>query len=635
MAVIIPQSIPSKASQGEKRLFSVLINKLPDDFYVWYEPRLTENSLHPDFIILAPNFGLLIIEVKGWFSKNIISATTDVFKIEKEEEDCNSISNQKSPLRQGKDYLNSLLNQLQKYRILNNINGKYQGRLAFPIGWGAIMSNITDNQAENINLKTVLPTPQVAYRNELFDWEKDEFSTDKLIDRLQSMFTVKFPFSPLTNEQINTIRGVIYPEIIIKEEKATINHVPPNFPLLSDDKILITLDYKQESLAKTIGDGHRIFFGVAGSGKTLLLVARARLLINKNPQAKILILCFNISLASYLKSILHEDKNNPQYQKIEVYNFHQWVGTIDKIPNKCSGNLDEYIAKLVLNTLNNYKQENKWDAILIDEAHTFVPSWFKCCVKALKDSENSDLMIVADGSQTLYKRNDFTWKEVGIKAQGRTISKKFDLDKNYRNTVEIINSAWSILKKIQENKEVLETEEITFPTIKPESALRSGNKPILYLASILENQEKLIINTIKKLINNDSIQPKDIAILYRQQNGSSLDNIMNQLNQQNIPFYWVTKDTKTKSKYSHSKDGVRLITCLSSLGLEFKIVLIIWLEQFDDCVSNNQGALMNIRQLYVAMTRTKEDLFLFGLDNSKFVNFVNKNNNFTVVKSLS
>lgn len=633
MAIIIPPSIPSKAnsSQGERKFFSLLVNKLSHDFYVWYEPRLREKSLHPDFIILAPDFGLLVIEIKGWYPKSIVSATTDRFEIETEEEDYNSISNQISPLRQAKNYLDSLLNQLQEYRILTNVNGKYQGKLAFPIGWGAIMSNITENQAENINLKTVLPSPQVAYRNELLSWEKDDFSTDKLIERLKSMFTVKFPFSPLTNEQINTIKGTIYPEIIIKKETAKINHVPPDFSLLSDDKILITLDYQQENLAKTIGDGHRVFFGVAGSGKTLLLVARAKILINQNPQAKVLILCFNISLASYLKSILHEDINNPQYKNIEVYHFHQWAGTIDKIPNKCSGNLDEHIAELVLNKLNNYKQESKWDAILIDEAHTFVPSWFRCCVKALKDSENGDLMIVADGSQSLYKRDNFTWKEVGIKAQGRTISKNFDLDKNYRNTVEIINCAWSILRKIQQDKETLGTEEIIFPVIKPESALRHGNKPIIYTANSLENQEILIIKTIEKLIKNNLINPKDIAILYRQKNGNSLDNIMNQLEQQNISFYWVTKNRDTRAKYSDKKEGIRLITCLSSLGLEFKIVLIIWLEQFDDCVNNKQGSLINIRQLYVAMTRAKDDLFLFGLHGSKFVNFVSNNENFTII----
>ncbi len=62
--------------------------------------------------------------------------------------------------------------------------------------------------------------------------------------------------------------------------------------------------------------------------------------------------------------------------------------------------------------------EEKWDAVLVDEGQTFQPNWFKCCVAALKDSENGDLLIVSDKSQSLYQRRNFTWKSVGVKAQG-------------------------------------------------------------------------------------------------------------------------------------------------------------------------------------------------------------------------
>ncbi|WP_339382773.1 UvrD-helicase domain-containing protein [Microcoleus asticus] len=66
-----------------------------------------------------------------------------------------------------------------------------------------------------------------------------------------------------------------------------------------------TLDYRQECIVKAIGTGHRIIYGVAGSGKTLILLSRAKLLANKileNP--RILIICYNRSLASYVKSVL-------------------------------------------------------------------------------------------------------------------------------------------------------------------------------------------------------------------------------------------------------------------------------------------------------------------------------------------
>jgi hypothetical protein len=44
------------------------------------------------------------------------------------------------------------------------------------------------------------------------------------------------------------------------------------------------------------------------------------------------------------------------------------------------------------------------------------------------------LLIVNDGSQSLYQRRKFTWKSVGVQALGR--SKR--LSQNYRNTQEIL-----------------------------------------------------------------------------------------------------------------------------------------------------------------------------------------------------
>jgi superfamily I DNA and RNA helicase len=628
MAIIIPQSLPSQASQGEQRFFRICAEKLPNHYYIWYEPRI--NSKHPDFIILAPDFGLLIIEIKGWYSNNIIEGNQDYFCLKTYGEDYHTTEQQKSPLSQARDYLNLMLNQLREYPILTQKEGNYQGQLAFPIGWGAIMSNITNEQAKKIDLTRILPKPQVAYRDELLQWERSEFSPEALIQRLKLMFTTTFSFQSLTQQQIDTIRGAIYPEIVIREQQAIIQGVSPNFSLLPNDIVLITLDTKQENLAKSIGNGHRIFFGVAGSGKTLLLLARAKILINQNQQAKILILCFNVSLASYLKSLLYEDSKHSQYQKIEIFNFDQWAKIIlGKLPAQVQGNRDEYIANLVLNKLISNPETYQWDGILIDEAHTFIPKWFECCVKALKNGENGDLMIVADGSQGIYKRDNFSWKQVGIKAQGRTISSKFDLDKNYRNTVEILNASWSLLSQIQQKHQQLETEEIIFPSIKPELALRHGAKPKLILADSLEKQQMLVIKTIQQL-HQKGFEQKDIAILYRQKNGKQLDQIMTQLQELNISFYWVTENNISKANYTYNREGIRIITCLSSLGLEFKAVLIIWLEQFDDCVNNRPGSLMNTRQLYVAMTRCQENLFLFGLNNSKIVQELTKNEYFQV-----
>ena len=79
------------------------------------------------------------------------------------------------------------------------------------------------------------------------------------------------------------------------------------------------LDRRQENNARKIGEGHRIIYGVAGSGKTVLLIARAKWLHERDPHAKILLLCYNVSLKAYLKHILKD------YPRINVFHFDGWV----------------------------------------------------------------------------------------------------------------------------------------------------------------------------------------------------------------------------------------------------------------------------------------------------------------------
>ena len=88
-----------------------------------------------------------------------------------------------------------------------------------------------------------------------------------------------------------------------------------------EDKVKI-LDEEQEKLAREMGEGHRLIFGVAGSGKTVVLVARARILAKRHPDWKILILCYNRLLKDLLFNLL-----NPQdfEADITISTFHGWA----------------------------------------------------------------------------------------------------------------------------------------------------------------------------------------------------------------------------------------------------------------------------------------------------------------------
>lgn len=627
MATMIPSPIPAKASEGEKKLYQLLRDGLDDNFYVWYEPNV--ESLRPDFIILGSDFGLLVIEVKGWYLKQIIEADTNTFSIVSIRDDVESLTRQKSPLRQANDYLDRLLKSLPKYRIIQQ-QGQHEGKLAFPVGNGVVMSNITEKKASETNLDRVLHSPKAVYRDEFLDW--NNLSSKQLRDRLQKMFKVYFPFQSLVSDQISTIKGILNPEMVIGTEPAKTTSIPGNFFPLPNDEVLKTLDAKQENLARKIGEGHRIFFGVSGSGKTLLLLARAKLILNKNPQARVLILCFNVSLASYLRSVIQDSVDANQQRRLLVFNFHEWASFVTEksLVSQSGINYDEYVGRESLNALSN-QDRHKWDAILVDEAHTFVPIWFRCCVQALKDPENGDLMIVADGSQSLYKRDDFTWKEVGIKAQGRTISKRFDLDKNYRNTQEVLSAAWTMLNHSIPQSKVREEDEITFPIVPPSQAQRSGTRPQVHVTGSSQTQEQAIAEQIQQLLNSSDRQPRDIAIIYRNSNKNKINTLKQSLNRFNIPFYWVSKDKNSKKNYHQNRPGVRLISSLSSLGLEFKAVFIIWMEDFSECSKSSYGSILARRELYVSMTRTHELLRLFVTQETPLIRELKQDGNLDLV----
>ena len=103
---------------------------------------------------------------------------------------------------------------------------------------------------------------------------------------------------------------------------------------------------------------------------------------------------------------------------------------------------DASLGKRLFDHLKNRMGDyRKYDAILVDEAQDFLSIWFSCILEALTDPLDGDLLIVCDGNQGIRLIDSVSWKSIGIKAQGRTIHQLFDLDRNYRNTREILQLA--------------------------------------------------------------------------------------------------------------------------------------------------------------------------------------------------
>lgn len=317
MAEMIPDQIPSNASEGEKKVFA-LLEKLPDDVIVYYEPRISDR--HPDFVVIMPSVGLLIIEAKGWRPGQIIAADRSTVRIVHQ----GTEQTQKHPLRQARDYQFRLMDLARLHpetAALLNPDGVHQGRFTFPFGHMAVLNNCSRSQLDQRGLTGIFPADRNFARDELADFAALDGAA--LLEALKKRFDPWWRFEALSDRQVSILRAIIHPEVRI---------TPANAASGGEALPLKVLDIRQERNARTIGRGHRIVYGIAGSGKTVILIARARLL-SEEPGSRCLILCYNKDLAAYLRRCFEGTSN------VTCRHFHAW-GSHNGIPY--SDDADDY-----------------------------------------------------------------------------------------------------------------------------------------------------------------------------------------------------------------------------------------------------------------------------------------------------
>jgi UvrD-like helicase C-terminal domain len=84
----------------------------------------------------------------------------------------------------------------------------------------------------------------------------------------------------------------------------------------------VAMDHLQEKYAREIGGGPRLLKGVAGSGKTLVLLQRAIYKAKYDPSAKrILFTCYNLSLANHVRDMVGHNVPEDRRARITVKPF--------------------------------------------------------------------------------------------------------------------------------------------------------------------------------------------------------------------------------------------------------------------------------------------------------------------------
>lgn len=588
MAVLIP-SIGSCTfdSGGERRLAERLEAKLEDDYLCWYNVAIGPAAQHPDFIVFHPRRGLLILEVKDWRTRTILAVDRTRFTIEAERGPI-EVDN---PLEQARRYAHAAVDVLQRDSQLVFTSGREAGKLTFPWGCGVVFPNLTRKQFEEGGLGEVIPSQRAICQDEMLeDVEAEAFQR-----RLWGMFTVPFK-GALTLPQIDRVRWHLFPEVRIQPRQSDLfaaDEPPPD--------LVRVMDLQQEQLARSLGEGHRVIHGVAGSGKTLILGYRAEHLALAATKP-ILILCYNESLARRIDSTMHA---KGLQEKVHTHHFHQWcraqlvaynVGLPEPNDDK-----PVFFAEMVDRVIHAVERGQipaaQYDAIIIDEGHDFRPEWFKLVVQMVDPKTNS-LLVLYDDAQSIYgdeKRKKFSFKSVGIQASGRTTILKI----NYRNTDAILRFARDVAHSILKPSEA---DEDGVPLLAPQSAGRPGKDPEIVKLPSRYDENGFIAQRLKEA-HRQGLAWHDMTLICRY--NKELESRGSVLEKLGIPTVGFRDAT-----YSRHENKVTLITMHSCKGLEFPLVVIPGTERID---GSDELDPQEAKLLYVAMTRATQELVLCGV----------------------
>jgi len=588
---------------GELRFAQRLLEKLEDDYCCWYDVPLAPKQHHPDFVILHPRRGVLVLEVKDWTLQQIRQASrTSVTLLTPQ--GAKQVAN---PLEQARQYAFSVADLLEKDPRLRAQDGPYRGRLMVPWGYGCVLTRITRRDFEATDLHEVLDPALVICQDEM----TEAVDAKRFQTRLWAMLRVAFA-SVLTMPQIDLIRWHLFPEIHLAPGQESL-FLPTDQPAAEQAEsvpdILRVMDLKQERFARSLGDGHRVIHGVAGSGKTMILGYRAVRLAQELDKP-ILVLCYNVALAAKLQHVVAARGLG---ERVAVRHFHGWCSDQLKlyhVPRPEAGErfFDRLVGAVIDGVERGQIPRAQYGAVMIDEGHDFEPEWLKLAVQMVDPGTNSFLMLY-DDAQSIYGRRRglrFTLASVGIQAKGRRTTV---LGVNYRNSAEVLALAYDFAREILTPGETADGD---MPLVLPESAGRHGPAPEIITLPNLKSEVNYIASRLRAW-HEHGRRWNEMAVVYRTHFIG--EEVVAGLEAAGIPVEWLHRD-KSSRNFRPDADSVKVMTMHSSKGLEFPIVAIPGLGFMPHVNEDGQA---EARLLYVAMTRAMDDLLMTGHRQSEFV----------------
>lgn len=527
MARLIPKiSMDEILSKPERDVARALIEQLPKDCIVYHSypwlradrndktGKTTLCEGEADFVVVIPELGFLILEVKGgtieydsenhlWYRLLPSGQSRDI----------------KNPFEQAQRSVHYLKNQIVRH--------SFPGQRHVPCAFGhaVVLPDCTFSG----------PMPPGAENSILFSINDLPFLDRRIPEALRKWSRKEKP-QPLSKKQLNGI---------IKGLSPSFQLLPVLFRRIEEqEERLVRLTDEQKSVLDVLHYVKRATIeGVAGSGKTLLALAQAQRFADQGQNT--LLICYNRALSNWLENILPRNYKDT----IKVSNFHRLcreycidTGIPFEVPQF---NYEEEkrfwkneAANLFVKAIDrNYM---RFDAVVVDEGQDFFSDWWVPLELINLDREGA-FYLFYDPFQNLYVDEGFSVPNIG---------EKFSLRTNCRNTVQIAKTCSQIRGiNIEVNK---------FAPI--------GEETIVEVAAERKKQLQLCRKFIGDWLDRGKLKPSQIAIQsLNTRKNSSLSGVKKI---HNVPI------TENLDEWKAGK-GVFFSTIRSFKGLEADAVIII------------------------------------------------------------
>lgn len=427
--IVALEASPQPLTAGEWVVLNYFATHLGQSWEIYVQPHL--NGLRPDFVLLNPRVGIVVVEVKDW------NLSAMAYKYSTDERGIPKLWG----VRNGERIFLGRSDPVSKIDVYKNaIFEVFCPRLKDEGGFAAITGVIAFPFATRVELEAIL-NPAREYRGHL-DYPRQ--NTLLTLDEIA-----------IGGKSVRSVISVAYlneNHRFSAHDAADLRHwlVEPEFSREQRVPLLHELDPKQQSLVHSRTEARfRKIRGSAGSGKSLVLAGRAALLASKGK--RVLLVTFNITLLNYLRDyVVRFDRTKQVRDNIEAWNFHTWcrlvssrVGRLDDykqlwIDNDATIVMESLLAREAAKWCTELDPTDLYDAILVDEGQDFQLEWWVALRGAL--APDGEMVLAVDRTQNIYGVEN--WIDDNQSRDGSGLSSRWvELSVSYRMPEALIDLA--------------------------------------------------------------------------------------------------------------------------------------------------------------------------------------------------